>query len=144
MASDAYAVEVATAVPPLGLALAFLFSGPMPLGVFILFKLLGLLGLGIALLLVVQAVARRLHDSGRSFWWAWPMAPVLAAFVALQLLAALLTGVSADMARGIAWSVAILSTVAYLAWVGWLPASQGKNRYGRERQMYAPDAGFML
>jgi uncharacterized membrane protein YhaH (DUF805 family) len=105
--------------------------------------------------------AKRLHDFGRSGWWA--IVPILANFIGLGLLlgaiAAAVVGIAAGAAYadghdaawwaigpviggalGAVWIAAFLGLVhlAFLLWVGLTPSDARPNRYGPPPSSCAP------
>jgi uncharacterized membrane protein YhaH (DUF805 family) len=105
----------------------------------------------VAIALLAAAVARRLHDSGRSGWWGVPtpvllvggLAMMARLFTKMQALSADPTGgpppaIFADLGVVMAWNLIYLGSVVMLIILCSMAGTPGDNRYGS-----IPQAGGM-
>lgn len=141
---SAYAAELFEGLPPLGLGLGLFSVQSHLLEVVLLFWALGSLGVLTGIPFFVRAVARRLHDSGRSLRWSAVLLPVALVWAVLQVLSAVLLGVPGQLAAALSWTVAAGAVLCFLGWVGWLAPTVGPNRYGRTAEDYSADGTFVL
>lgn len=141
---SAYVAELLEGLPPLAFGLGLFSVQASLLEVSLLFWLLGSLGVLTGLPFFVRAVARRLHDSGRSLRWSAVLLPAVLLWGVLQALSAVLLGVPGQLAAALSWTVSGGALLCFLGWVGWLAPTTGLNRYGRLSDDYSADGTFML
>lgn len=141
---SAYAAELAEGLPPLGLGWGLLQVQAGPPEALLLFWVLGVLGLVTGAPFVLRAVARRLHDSGRSLNRSLVLLPAVGLWAVLQVLEVFLLGVPGQLAAALSWTTLVLAVVGFLVWVGSLAPAQGVNRYGTKVDDYMADGSFVL
>ncbi|RAK51550.1 DUF805 domain-containing protein [Phenylobacterium deserti] len=86
----------------------------------VLFSQIGGAAIGGAMALMLMMI-RRLHDFGRTGWWA-----ALVIFGPLVLMLALMTVTGLEMAAGLA----TLTELVGVAWIGAVPGDAQENRFG--------------
>jgi len=138
-----YLRDMLEALPPSGLGIALLSLAGQPAPAGPLFFVLGLAGVSLTGLGLLRAVARRLHDTGRSVSVLRPLLLIAGtAFLAAALVSMVLETIPGQILRlSVNWTL-LLGGLAWLVWLGRLPGVAGSNRYGTPPAAGGPAASL--